>query len=84
MPKFKVTHNVKPKRTEEADCDTFEQLNNWIDKTFNIEIKNIKYQKPRLKVCNVSYLGRSLISQGGQGGIRVDYHGLAAQGKDRS
>lgn len=50
MPKYKVTLDTKDKRTEECESATFEDLNNWIDKVFNIEIKNIKYKKPRIKV----------------------------------
>ena len=50
MPKYKVTLDTKDKRTEECECSSFEDLNNWIDKVFNIEIKNIKFKKPRIKV----------------------------------
>lgn len=50
MPNYKVTLDTKDKRTEECQCTNFEELNNWIDKTFNMEVKNIKYKRPRLKV----------------------------------
>ena len=44
MPNYKVTLDTKDKRTEECQCTSFEELNNWIDKTFNMEVKNIKYK----------------------------------------
>ena len=28
-------------------------MNNWIDKIFNIEVANIKFKKPRIKVNNL-------------------------------
>ncbi len=50
MPNYKVTLDTKDKRTELCLCATYEELMNWIDKTFNMEIKNIKFKKPRIKV----------------------------------
>lgn len=55
MPTYKVTLDTKDKKTVECQCASFEELNNWIDKTFNMEVKNIKYKKPRLKV-NVCFI----------------------------
>ncbi len=34
--KYKVTHDIANKRTEQCECQSFEDMNNWIDKTFNI------------------------------------------------
>lgn len=56
MPNYKVTLDTKDKRTVECHCATFEELNAWIDETFNMDVKNIKYKKPRLKVNAYFYL----------------------------
>lgn len=60
MVKIVVTHNVKPKRTENLDVTSFEDLVMQIDKIFNIEPKNIKFMKPPLKVLSILYFRMKL------------------------
>lgn len=64
MPNYKVTLDTKEKRTEECQSATYEELMQWIDKTFNMEIKNIKFKKPRIKVIIYLTKGLSKFSQG--------------------
>ena len=50
MVKIIATHNVKPKRSENLEVVSREDLIVQIDKFFNIEPKNIKFMKPPIKV----------------------------------
>lgn len=52
MVSFKLTHNVKPKRSEEVECDSLEELYQIIDKVFSVDKKNVKFMKPPLKVIS--------------------------------
>lgn len=71
MPKFKVTYNAKPKRTEEMECNSFQQLIKKIYLVFNIEEGKINFMRPRPKVSDYSSQDEESFKKDVKDGIEI-------------